>query len=108
METKVLHLQSIICLISINAFPQSGVAAAPNWTCAHIPVQDVRGKYSVMKRSERNGDARRSDNDIIIASLNERVYFRHSKSHGSKHLHGLWKAATQLRWLATSLGVKGE
>lgn len=87
------------CLISINAFP-----AAPNWTRAHISMLDVRGKYSVMKRSERNGDARRSDNDIVIASLNERVYFRHCKSHGSKHLHGLWKAATQLRWLATSLG----
>lgn len=106
--TFTINYFQLPCLISINAFPQSGMAAATNWTRAHISMQDVRGKYSVMKRSERNGDATRRDNDIIIASLNERVYFRHRKSHGSEHLHGLWKAATQLQWLATSLGGKGE
>lgn len=71
-------------------------------------MQDVRGKYLGMKRSEGNGDARRSDNDIVIASLNERVYFRHCKSHGSEHLHvESSHAVTMARYFTGREGMGG-
>lgn len=73
--------QSTIYLFSvIYHFPVFNV----NYLLPYLPVymEDATRKYPVMIRAERKGELRCQDNDIVIATLNEQVYFQHCKSHG--------------------------